>query len=439
MPTQGEGPSCSECEYGFVGASLHSCGMCDECCRCYICSVCEAGRSITVSGPPCEICYGCTVCCTCYICPYCLIRCTTTDGICRSCGGGIGNQLARCNCCSSERTVTRRQLTYSLTRFVDPGGEHSLMGSPRLLAAELEIASITLVTCRSMSNLNTILDDWSCSVVNDASLSAGGFEINTCPASGAQFISQISTICSALHDQGAKVDNHCGCHIHADARDCGYYEISKVLRLYAGLEPALFALVPAYRRTNRYCCPCGAAYLKAIIRCIDDRADKGPLPPNLLRQRGRGEVKPDRNVTRSTILEALYGHKRIDTRKVRSTKSNDNRYRALNLHSWMHRGSLELRLPPGLLDAQDIIGWGTILASIVDHALTTPVKVIMDSVAFIIPLLRTRTTNDALALTYYNPLWKLVTPESLELLKSLSPNEDHKKWVAHKARLYRGT
>ncbi len=191
---------------------------------------------------------------------------------------------------------------------------------------------------------------WRGSIVEDGSLPTTGFEINTAPASGDKYSQQINRYCEELHKAGATINTKCGLHVHVDAREFNYYDLRRLARVYAAIEPALFRMVPESRRNSRFAKRCGDEYLDAM------RWGKFPY----------SQVKAD-------ILKSTYRLKNIDRtagrdlKKMKKSKYQDARYAALNIHSWFFRGTIECRLFNGTLNAEKIINWGVMWAMILDY------------------------------------------------------------------------
>ena len=224
--------------------------------------------------------------------------------------------------------------------------------SNRYLSAELEInSSRTEESRRDNRAVGSVVNQWGGAIVHDGSV--GGYEINTAPASGDLFVAQIRAICAALAETHSDVDRRCGYHIHIDARDFNYYDLRRLIKLYARIEPALFEIVPPSRRTNTYCQKCGDRLLKGL----------------------EDAVRPGE--TKRVIIENIYGagvlcdRARIFRDRKRQ-KYDHSRYNALNLHSWFFRGTVECRLAAGTTNADKIINWGILWASILDYAYKTP-------------------------------------------------------------------
>lgn len=209
--------------------------------------------------------------------------------------------------------------------------------SRRYIACEIEIADSA-----DGYAINNAAADWKCSVVEDGSLPDTGFELVSAPASGDLFLEQIEELCGALNDDGASVDASCGLHVHVDARDFRYWDIRRLIRLYAKVEDALFRLVPPSRRRSGFCVPCAADYLRAVVSTAPKAAKDG-------------------------LLCELYGSAER-TRYTKADKYQQCRYRALNLHSWLYRGTVEFRLGAGSTDARKITHWALVCCAVVDYA-----------------------------------------------------------------------
>jgi hypothetical protein len=65
-------------------------------------------------------------------------------------------------------------------------------------------------------------------------------------------------------------------------------------------------------------------------------------------------------------------------RRERKEKRQGTRYRALNLHSWIYRGTLELRTPEGATTYADMAGWGLLWAAFIDFAFKQPEREIVN-------------------------------------------------------------
>lgn len=212
--------------------------------------------------------------------------------------------------------------------------------SRRFVASEIEIAESDP---GQAPRIDAVVAAWRCSVVRDVSLPETGYEINTSPANGDLYLRQIRDFTEALAAAHAALTNRCGLHTHADCRDFSYYDMRRVLILYSKTERGIYSLVPRWRREAQYCVPCGELYGQMVI---------GAAHPKIFKRK---------------MISAIYANP-DRMRKERKEKRQGTRYRALNLHSWVYRGTLELRTPEGATTYDDIAGWGILWAAFIDFA-----------------------------------------------------------------------
>lgn len=391
----------------------HVCGMCYNCCNCLMCRECH--ELVTLST--CTACNLCRNCCKCYACTQCGAPHTHASTLCNRCGGGLSG--SGCGCCihqnRSENPIYFKS-TVNLAQYnATSPKELGLNPSSRLISAEMEICGTTADT----KPLIQLLKAWKCSVVSDGSLPSGGFEINTHPASGDYFIAQINDICKGLKEAKAFVDYHAGCHTHVDARDLGYLGIARAMRLIACIEPALFMMIPGPRRTSSFCNLWATNYLKAI-HSADCSVE------------GISDKRKQTIEYRNAITKTLYG--KTDTgvvQEVRQSKGHSMRYRAVNLHSWFYRGTIEFRMPPGTIYESNVINWGLLLANIVDLAATRSLEEILQLTR---PVERYICDHGMYGRTIGN-----ITPKqfdmSIELLKIVAPSKEVREWIVERIAL----
>lgn len=324
--------SVSRIRVGMVSNALDcpSCHYCKDCCNCVNCSRCSVFNT--------SVCDNCSQgvsncgCCSCSVCDVCEVVCGS-DRYCRTCN----NCLECCKCALRVKFHSQAPIFHSATRL-----QHKSNKSSRFIAAEIEVAKISETpVAREVSDL---VIRWGGSVVRDGSLPELGFEINTSPASGDLYIDQVYEICAKLKEAGAEVNNKCGLHIHIDARDLNYYDIRRLIKIYAFIENVLFSMVPDNRRKSKYCLPCGVEYSSLV--------EAGKLP--------YAKVKAD-------VIGGIYKKDRPE----RTEKYSQARYSALNIHSWFYRGTIECRMFEGTIDPQHITLWGMMLANVVDYAVKT--------------------------------------------------------------------
>jgi hypothetical protein len=177
------------------------------------------------------------------------------------------------------------------------------------------------------------------SIVEDGSIGEG-VELVTQPTRGDQLRADLRI----LLDDATRADDSCGLHAHVDARDFGPWELRRLTLLYCILEPALHALYPSRE---------GGSY-SARVRPWGSRLAARPKSTDALR---------------STLWGLLYPDER--GREIRAAKRNKyraSRYKALNLHSWCYRKTVEFRLAEGTVDPTLAYAWACLCAAIVERA-----------------------------------------------------------------------
>jgi hypothetical protein len=353
---------CDGCDHPMFSNELHSavksqdglqcgvCSRCNSCCVCLKCVKCKRTRNKAQFCKTCKVCRS--GCCHCRACEVCGIQSgydfcgfATTDyqrhhhmacGACNKC----------CKCSDTGRVPFG---SFENPVFHKPNlKQHTINPTSRFIAAEIEVAGI-------MGNGKPIYDvvrKWGGATVGDGSLPPFGFEINSAPAGGDLFAQQMREVCKVISQERGFINNRCGLHVHVDGRDVDYYEIRRLIRVYAAVEMALFAMVSPNRikgyvdengKLHQYCQPCGAKYVAAI--------EGGTLPYE--------KVKAD-------VITSIYDVP--STQDVKKTKWHPARYNALNLHSWFYRGTIEFRMFDGCIDPEAITNWGILLALLVDYA-----------------------------------------------------------------------
>jgi hypothetical protein len=198
------------------------------------------------------------------------------------------------------------------------------------------------------------------------------------PSQGDKFVTHVENVAKALAIAGAKADSSCGLHCHVSADDLGWFDLYKLCKLYAKIEPGIYSIIAPSRRESRYAKECSDDYT------FDSFKD---FKTNLL-ERLYG-ISPDKkrgckyDTTRTRRADSSRGrvgrgHKHghdmkysNDTVKVLSVvrdKYNSARYRGLNLHSFFYRRTVEFRHHHGTVNGEKMMYWGILCAGIVDAA-----------------------------------------------------------------------
>lgn len=397
---------CYSCYTNYACGGPREC-ECQTCVRCdgiygarMICRCCDRR---TTEQPVCTACCDCHHC-SCYnttyrgrTCSGCVTsgRCNCTNrcdecGACSMIACGCCDEHEGCRNCCSHYCCNNDEDTYDrdasdATGEVPPGRSRPArrgvlfrkfpltfhtpsklqlrkIPSRRFASAEIEVAGAA-----THDNTDAAIVKWSSPVVGDGSLPSNGYEINTAPAAGDLLVDEITEICGALTKDKAFVTKACGLHVHIDARDFRYYDIRNLVALYAQIEPLVFRAISPSRRDTDYALPCGNFYKNTI--------SKGLKFPKKLRD---DTIKAVYGKSATRQLE-VYSAKQRKTIKgpmaysdMKTQHRSGNRYFALNLHSWFHRGTVEFRMHHGTTNATKILGWMQLWIDVLDTASSTP-------------------------------------------------------------------
>lgn len=391
-------PVCMECS--SPSNMLHACGHCQTCCMCIPCSKCM----VVQVSQYCNLCNACDACCTCTVCLSCgLVTNGKLCDVCRGCS----------NCCNRRHNgIIFVQASVDLERYVPTDKQLTMNGSPRLLSAEVETCGYS---SEKVSALNSMLTKWNCSVVHDGSLPDRGFEINTHPAGGDLWMQMCTELYQSMTMAKVSFNSSAGCHIHVDARDLGYIQIANLLRMYYYAELGMYRLIAKERRENRFCAPCGLGYMTAITR-VKQAANQAP------------DDTTRALIYRQAVMNELYKNKANLNKAVpksfvasmRRSKGNGPRYRGLNLHSWIYRGTIEFRFPGHQPSALDLQMLGCMLANFLDLAKRSEAQV------------ASLTKDVEKEFTTKGPNGV----SSLAFLRSLSPTPQVDDWITERAKFY---
>lgn len=305
------------------------CATCMQCCQCRTCERCEDQRRV-IWCPDCEYCSG-----------HCNDPENHTESFVdlrpehlRPRSAIIAFQKRALKFWNSEPTQFKR----------NPLKRH--------ISVEIECDKVN--TSGNGKKLASVLKKWSDSVVTDGSLSGDyAHEINTSPSNGDLFVNHIEQITEAYKDIDGKCSVKCGLHVHVNCQDLKFYDLRKVILLYARIERALFELCRPDRVNAQYSRLCGKNY-----------ANMSPNPEEFRRQlfgkfycdsEKLAVARPDKNVG-------------LAIKKKKEGKYAGVRYRALNLHSYFLRKTVEFRHHEGSVDPEVIINWAEVCAYIIEAA-----------------------------------------------------------------------
>ena len=186
-----------------------------------------------------------------------------------------------------------------------------------------------------------------CGITEDGSLSEGGIEILTPPARGGALAEYTMKSMTALLDAGYDADESCGLHTHIDLRDkVGDSRfLSRLFTLAFAVEDVLYGLQMSDRWRGSYSYPLRTGYGFNSARGV--HATDIEFVYNKLDKKDR------------------YARRKV--RDLRETKWG-NRYYSWNFHSVFYRGTMEVRMHEGTLDAERVLNWADLIQSIVKRA-----------------------------------------------------------------------
>ena len=378
---------CSACAADLTYARREGCGH-FECVRCgrrqrESCGLCSGISRAEEADHRVRVCSECCdhVFCSCgcdtpasrrYLCP----RCSRVTGHCQcsrcergvelrrhipACqthtGGeweedsepcGCGGCATHCGCGAHCFPQTHNDLTF----FPAKRGDKGLL---RMMGTELETAN-ALKYSRSLA---AAVEKWRCNIVTDGSIGPRGMELVTAPAGGSNWVEMISDLGVGFKDSKAVTSDLCGQHVHVDARDVDVYAMRRIIKLYAYTEQCFFDALPFSRHNGQYSKVCGPEYLGWL-----DNAGKR-LNKRWLAAQQYGVSSLESGYYGKDKKEAVEKFDAAVAKQSRQ-KYNSTRYKALNLHSYWHRGTIEFRHAHGTNNPEQIINWGIVCGSLID-------------------------------------------------------------------------
>jgi hypothetical protein len=124
-------------------------------------------------------------------------------------------------------------------------------------------------------------------------------------------------------------------------------------------------MMPRHRRDSHYCQPCGHEYANAVRENRMPKANKAAMVTavykNTLLQASRSRWYDERDTTKRDAIG-------VALQRAKRAKYDDSRYHALNIHSWIYRGTVECRLHTGTASYAKLAAWSMLWTAIVDRA-----------------------------------------------------------------------
>ena len=312
---------------------------------------------------PCTTCGFCTKClCQCVMCRGCKRKYLHTQRVLHSCG------VCRkcCECRNSPRYTSDAHL-HTISIPGNPGGPHILTQLPRTIGIEMEIADWKALP---MAGSVTAVPGVTFSIARDWSVKPSEMEMVLAPLRGDAVVRGMLELSRTLQRNGCLVNDTCAMHVHVGGRDLSYFDLRRLLTVYETIEPELYEkfLLPHRRElpSIHYCQMMTQAHVvEGCERCVRyDRQYPGQrrIPEALettLSRMWLGRTTEDLKVC---LLRMLYDIENpINFPTTVATRKGGHyefcRYFGLNLHSWMHRHTVEWRQKEATTDPWEMVFW----------------------------------------------------------------------------------
>lgn len=308
-------------------------------------SACRTCGKYFVRWPEDEDRYGCPIGSAC-----------TCRSVCAGCNDVVRTEsLIYDGCCSPRcRDGADGRLTEHSLVFAKHRGKQRGPAS-RLAGVEVEVAG----GGASPKPLNKWIRKWGAGCVYDGSIDNegaewAGMEIVTPPASGEKLVEILTELDAALSESEAKVNKSCGLNVHVDGGKLSWQAIENFCKLWILVEDEMFGLVAKSRRESHYCKP----FRNHAARILGAKSI---------------ETGSHTVAMKKAFVRGLYGarvgreNKKLKEKKLH--KYDDSRYAAVNLHSWVYRGTIEFRLHHGTTKMlAKVLPWVRICRAIVHYS-----------------------------------------------------------------------
>lgn len=245
---------------------------------------------------------------------------------------------------------------------------------PRTIGIELEISDWKNLRNERFQHLQY-------EQTHDWSVQPSGMEMVISPLQGDVFINAMLELGEKLYRTRVETNHTCALHVHIGGQDLSYWELRRLLRVYARIEKEIYDyLILPHRRdvpTVVHYCQKLTERHETCNRCM--RYDSQyphqrrlvPLLQSILPQM---DTARDTAALKRTFLTWMYGidpsprpqrgnpkynipgpYREFQTRK--GGRYEWARYVGLNLHAWQYRGTLEFRMKEGTTDVEELLAW----------------------------------------------------------------------------------
>jgi len=181
-----------------------------------------------------------------------------------------------------------------------------------------------------------VKDDATCGPMGR--LGPKGVEIASFVGKGINDLQHIADVAEGLYRAGCRVNDNCGLHVHAEAKDLTTAQVGVIIAHWVKIEPILSMSMPLRRFENPYCRSLRKTKLDPSLRWSGEDIWEIFKPNNL-----NFYENEDRRVTLNLV----------------------NYARAIQYDS-THRKTLEFRWPEGTLDGRDVRCWVRLFLSFID-------------------------------------------------------------------------
>ena len=184
-----------------------------------------------------------------------------------------------------------------------------------------------------------------------------GFEVCSYVGSGIADIENVQKIVSALNKLGAKPNNNCSIHVHAEVNDFNGEKLAGLVATWMRLEAIIAEMVPAGRVTGPF-----SKLLTKHYRWFSEkkRFDAATfcqlMMPNPVAGAFHGWADRDRRLALNITNYAAVYHNLSDYRRNKAA----------------YRKTVELRLPEGSMDARTVGNWVKFMLQFVQCCKTLP-------------------------------------------------------------------
>lgn len=324
---------CRNCHRENEKLECLRCGFCGNCgCVCRECEICRNLYPITKSTH-CERCHSCRKCCYCRKMPH---------------------------------FIPQHRLGAKFGTF-------NLNSLPRLLGIELEISEWKNLPHERFKYLGY-------QTAHDWSVQPSGQEMVIAPMNGDAFIKGMIELAEKIYTSGAKFNQTCALHVHVDGTNMLYWDIRRLLRIYARIEGDIYdyLILPHRRdiptvthycqmmtRRHEYCDRCARfddqypqqrrqlPMLNSMLRALNTAKSNTDLKAMVLEMLYNLNPMPQAARTQNRLVPGRY--EELQTRK--GGRYEWCRYVGLNLHAWQYRGTIEWRMKEGTGEFEELLAW----------------------------------------------------------------------------------